>query len=176
MAKHWTRYSLFSTLAAICMMNAPMPMLAQDAKPAIQKWRPKEGTYAVPGKGFAGTCGEFGDLIIGLREKDISGHEWGCKVTKLTDTGPGAIRVEMTCSDYNLAENLKKPEDTEFKEIILLKKIDETSMSARRTVDGKFKDPEFKAVYCPKEAQELFLESRAKKKAEAAQSKEQPKQ
>jgi hypothetical protein len=146
------------------------PTLAQDAaQPATAKWRPKEGTYASPGKGFAEACGEFGDLNVELREKSVSGHEWGCKVGKLTDTGPGAIRLDMTCSDLNLTEFLKRPEEAEFKEVLLLKKIDDKSMSARKTLDGKFKDPEWKAVYCPKEAQQMYRDTTAKNQAKIEQ-------
>lgn len=158
-----------STLVLALAFGAVAPTLAQDAAPPAEaKWRPKEGTYASPGKGFAEACGEFGDLVVRLREKDISGHEWGCKVRKLTDTAPGAIRIDLTCSDYNLAEDLKKPEGAEFKEIILLKKIDDKSMLVRKTLDGKFRDPEWKAVYCSKEAQQIFREAEAKNKADAA--------
>ena len=169
MTKRWNHYGLFLTLAFACPINAATSALAQDARPAVKKWRPHEGTYAVPGEGFVETCGEFGDLIVRLREKEISGHEWSCKVGKLTDTGPGAIKIQMTCDDYNLAEDLKKPEGTRFKEIIVLKKIDENSISGRKTVDGKFKDPEFKAVYCPEEAQQMYRDA-GKKDAEGEQT------
>ncbi len=159
-----------ATLAFACVLGPVAPTLAQDAtKPAAEKWRPKEGTYASPGKGFADACGEFGDLIVELREKDISGHEWSCKVTKLTDTGPGAIKLAMTCYDYNLAEFIKKPEETKFEEVMLLKKIDERSMLVRKTLDGKFKDPEWRAAYCPEDAQRMYVEATAKSKAEAKQ-------
>jgi hypothetical protein len=108
---------------------------------------------------------------VELRDKSISGHEWGCKVSKLTDTGPGAIRIDMTCSDYNLAENLKRPEDTEFREVMLLKKMDGTSMLVRKTVDGKFKDPEWKAVYCPRDAQQMYRDATATNKAQIEREK-----
>lgn len=73
--------------------------------------------------------------------------------------------LDMTCSDFNLAEDLKKPEDTEFKEIVLLKKIDDKSMRVRKTLDGKFKDPEFKAVYCPRKAQQMYRDAAVKSEA-----------
>ena len=140
-------------------------VMAQDVmKQANEKWRPKEGTYASPGKGFVETCAEFGDLAIALREKEISGHEWGCKVT-----APDAIKVDMVCDDLNLAEFIKAPEDKKFKEVMLLKKIDEKSMSVRKTINGKFKDPEWRAVYCPKDAQRSHAEATARSHAEAAQ-------
>jgi hypothetical protein len=150
-----------SSFALICWLAA-VPTLAQDTAPSTaQKWRPKEGTYAAPGKGFAETCGEFGDLDIELREKSVSGHEWECKVRKLTDTGQNAIRLDMTFSDLNLAENLKRPEETEFKEVVLRKKINDKSMLVRKTLDGKFKGPEWKAVYCPKDAQQMHRDATA---------------
>lgn len=159
-----------SAVALACALGAVAPAFAQDAaRRAIAKWRPTEGTYAIPGKGFTEACGEFGDLAIALRKKSVSGHEWGCDVRKLTDTGPDSIRIEMTCFDYNLAEDLNKPEGTEFKEVILLGKVDGKSISVRKTVDGKFKDPEWKAVYCPKEAQQMYRDSGAENKANAEQ-------
>jgi len=173
--KRWAHVIL--SLAFIFPMSEPTRTLAQDAQksPVQGKWRPKDGLYASPGKGFAGICQESGDLILGLRENDISGHEWGCRVRKVTDTAPDAIRIDMTCSDYNLAEDLKKPEDTEFKEVMLLKKVDDKSMLVRKTVDRKFKDPEWKAVYCPKVAQQLYrdgiAENRAKREQEKAAAK-----
>jgi len=161
-----------STIAFAYAFGAIAPALAQDAAPSTApKWRPKEGTYAVPGKGFTETCGEFGDLTIELRDKSVSGHEWGCKVRKLTDTGPGAIRLDMICSDYNLAEDLRRPEGTEFREAVLLKKVDDTSMLVRKTLDGKFKDPEWKAVYCPKSAQQMYRDAKATSTAEGKQLK-----
>jgi hypothetical protein len=155
-------YRALAQSAMIFAFGVVSPAPARDAAPSnAPKWRPKAGTYANPGKGFAETCGEFGDLTVELRDKSVSGHEWSCKVGKLTDTGPGAIRVDMTCFDYNLAEDLKKPEDTEFKEVMLLKKMDGTSMLVRKTVDGKFKDPEWKAVYCPQDAQQMYRDATA---------------
>lgn len=38
----------------------------QDIKPAADKWRPKDGTYARSGKDFDERCGEFGELLIDL--------------------------------------------------------------------------------------------------------------
>ena len=144
---------LRSTFAFACVFGMVTAVMAQDVmKQANEKWRPKEGTYASPGKGFVETCAEFGDLAIALREKEISGHEWGCKVT-----APDAIKVDMVCDDLNLAEFIKAPEDKKFKEVMLLKKIDEKSMSVRKTINGKFKDPEWRAVYCPKTLNAVML-------------------
>jgi hypothetical protein len=75
----------------------------------------------------------------------------------------------MACNDYNLAGYLNEPEDKIFKEVMLLKKIDEKRIVVRKTVDGKFKDPEFRASYCPQNWQHAYLESNAQDKAEAEQ-------
>jgi hypothetical protein len=53
----------------------------------------------------------------------------------------------------------------------VLKKIDSHSMVVRKTVDGKFKDPEWKAVYCPKEAQQMYRDATAENRAKSEQEK-----
>jgi hypothetical protein len=79
----------------------------------------------------------------------------------------------MTCDDYNLAGFLypKDPNADErtFKEVMLLKKIDDNAMVVRRTRNGKFTDPNWRASYCPEEAQRIYTEAKAKDKAEAEQ-------
>ena len=161
-----------ATLALACSTAASASALAQDqTKPSAEKWRPKAGTYAAPGKDFIGRCGEFGDVIVSLAEKEISGNEWSCEVTRLTDTAPGAIRLDMTCNDYNLAEDLHdpKPEERKFREVMLLRKKDENSIFVRKTLNGKFRGPEWHNSYCPAEQQRLYTESQARNQAEAEQ-------
>jgi hypothetical protein len=167
-----TRYHAFkqAAFAIMGMLVTTLPALAQDAAaPATPKWRPKAGVYAVPGKDFEEACGEFQGFIVELAENAISGSEWNCKVSRLTDTAPGAIRLDMTCDDYNLAGSLNEPEDKIFKEVMLLKKVDEKRIVFRKTVNGKFKYPEYPASYCPPDAQRAYLESKAQSKAEAEQ-------
>jgi hypothetical protein len=157
-----------------CLLSAGTSTFAQGtSKPATEKWRPTEGTYAAPGANFSLRCGEDGDVIVELKDNSISGNEWSCKVTRLTDTAPGDIRLDMVCHDYNLAEFLDtkdpNPEERKFKEIMLLRKIDEKSMFVRKTVNGKFKDPDWRASYCPEDAQRMYIEAVARGKAEAEQ-------
>ena len=118
-------------------------------------------------------CGEYGDIIIGLAEKSVSGHEWDCKVTKRTDTSPDAITLNMTCSDYNLAATLfprdPKSEEKKFKEVLVLKKINKNSMSVRKTLNGKFTGASWQTDYCPENWQRSYIESRARAKTEAEQ-------
>ena len=167
------RRSLFRAVFALtCLSSAAMPACAQDStKPAMEKWRPKDGTYAEAGKNFESRCGEFGDVTVELAEQSISGSEWGCKITKLTDTAPGAIRLNMTCNDYNLAQNINEhdpnPYDREFKEIMLLRKINEKTLVVRKTENGRFTAPRWQAFYCSEAAQRMYTEAKAKSKAEA---------
>jgi hypothetical protein len=159
-----------AAFAIMGMLVTGVPAFAQDAAaPAASKWRPKAGVYAVPGKDFENSCGEFRGFIVELAESAVSGDEWNCKVTRLTDTAPGAIRLDMTCDDYNLAASLKEPDETIFKEVMLLKKIGDNRIVFRKTLNGKFKYPEYPASYCPPDAQRAYLESRAQSKAEAEQ-------
>jgi hypothetical protein len=155
-----------------CLLSAAAPAIAQQhPNTPMEKWRPMEGTYAEPGADFNARCGEYGDVIVELAEKEISGNEWGCDVSKLTDTAPGAIKLNMTCFDYNLAEYIKdpNPDERKFEEIILLRRIDARSMLVRKSLNGKFEGPGWQASYCPDEAQRMYSAARAKERAEAAQ-------
>lgn len=150
----------------ICLLADAPPCLTQEsAKGATEKWRPKDGLYASPDKDFEMHCGEYGDVVIALKEKSVSGHEWGCTINKLTETAPSTIQLNMTCSDLNLAVHIKKPEETRFKEIMLLKRINEKSISVRRTLNGKFEDSAWQADYCPDGAQRMYAEAVASERS-----------
>jgi hypothetical protein len=158
-----------------CLLGAVTPVLAQQGTaPAAEKWRPTEGLYAAPGASFRASCLEYGALIIELGTNRISGNEWGCDVTKLTDTAPGAIRLDMTCDDYNLAETLgdRDSEYRKFKETMLLRKDGDSSMFVRKTSNGKFRGVAWRAAYCPVETQRAYTDQIAKEREEAEQKAE----
>jgi hypothetical protein len=168
------RILIRSAVALVRFMGVSERAVAQDsAKQAMEKWRPKNGTYNVQGQDLIKRCNESGDLDIEMVERTIRGNEWNCKITKLTDTAPGAIRLDMACDDYNLAEFLNpkdpNPDERKFKEVVLLKKIDDNAIVVRRTRNGKFADPNWRASYCPEEAQRIYTEAKARDKAEAEQ-------
>jgi len=97
-------------LTGFLMSSASLPAVAQEAsRTAFDKWRPKAGAYAAPGKNFESSCDEGNDMTIG--EKSVSGSEWGCDFKRVIDLGPGSLKVEMVCSDYNLAQ---KPRPSRF--------------------------------------------------------------
>jgi hypothetical protein len=158
------------TVALACVMNASSPVLTQEnAKLAAEKWRPKDGIYSDPGVDLYDRCIDHTDFYVDLRKKSVGGNEWSCEVSRLSDTAPGAIRLDMTCYDYNLGISINDPNpyDRQFKETMLIRKIDEKSISVRKTVNGKFKDPDWRAAYCPKDAQRMHIEAQANNKAEA---------
>lgn len=160
-----------SIFSLVCLLIAAAPTVAQEsAKLSINKWRPKDGLYAGPDKDFNSQCSEYGDIIIGLAEKYISGHEWGCQIKKVTDTAPASIRLDLTCSDYNLALNINPRDpnayERKFNEILLLKRANETTISVRKTLNGKFSGS-WQASYCPDDAQRSYAEEQARNQAEA---------
>ena len=108
---------------------------------AFDKWRPKAGAYAALGRNFQSSCDEGNDMTIDLGEKSVSGSEWGCEVKKLTDPAPGSLKVEMTCGDYNLAQNLnpRDPnwETREFREIMFIRRLDGTTNFVQKSLNGK---------------------------------------
>jgi hypothetical protein len=170
--KNSHRILIQSAIALACLIGASASAFAQGiTKQATGKWRPKNGTYAVQGQDLIKRCRESGDLDVELVERSIRGNEWNCKITKLTDTAPGAIRLDMTCDDYNLAEWIHdpNPDERKFKETMLLRKIDDKAIFVRKTRNGRFTDPNWRASYCPEEAQRIYTEAKARDKAEAEQ-------
>ena len=93
----------FAGLAFTCLLISAVTALAQGtAVPATERWQPKDGIYASPGKDFEADCNEAHYIEIELAEKSVSGNEWSCEITKRTTTAADAIRLDMTCYDYNL--------------------------------------------------------------------------
>ena len=141
----------------LCLVIAAIPAFAEGGiKPAAEKWRPKNGTYAEPGANFNARCGEFGDTQIEWGENSISGGEEGCTIAKVSDTASGAIRLDVLCTN----SEREKP----YKEIAILKKVDDKTIFIRETQNGKFKRAGGPMSYCPEEAQRLYSESRKKQK------------
>lgn len=150
------RFASLLTLVALFLPCASLSLRAQEGpKTAPDKWRPKDGTYAKPGPEFEARCGEEGDMQIDWSSNFISGGEEGCKIVKLSDTAPGNIRLDTVCHS---AEREGHP----YKEITLLKKIDEKTVFVRETQDGKFGRPGGRMAYCPDEQQRLYRERNKK--------------
>lgn len=161
-------------LALTCLLSSAVTTFAQGtAMPAPERWQPKDGIYASPGKDFEGDCDEIHYIEIELADKSVSGNEWSCKITRRTDTAADSVRLDMTCYDYNLTQTLypKDPNARErkVKEVMLLKRLDNGAISIRKTVNNKFKYPSWRADYCPERVQRTRLEGMAEAKLKAAQ-------
>ena len=165
--KHKGRIVAWSALAVGYLIGAPAPALAEDStKSTSEKWRPKDGIYANTGKDFAERCNNLGDFSVELGEKHVTGDEWSCEVKRLTDTGPNAVRLDLSCSDENLEASIPKPSadsgEMQFKETMTFRKIDEKSLFIRKSQSGKINFPESRVAYCPPRAQQAYTESKKK--------------
>ncbi len=144
------------TLGIAVLVGAAETAPAQEAaKPAMDTWRPKDGVYAVTGRRFSDRCLEFGDTSIDWKNNNINGGEEECKINRTTDTAPGELRLDLTCTD------IERP--TPHKEIILLKKINETTLFLRETQNGKFGRPGAQFAYCPAAIQNAYINARKKR-------------
>jgi hypothetical protein len=138
--------------------GAPAASAQDIGKAATENWHPKDGLYGDPRKELDGWCGDEG-LSVALKKKQVVGYEWTCDITKVTNTTPGSVRLDMTCADLNLAQSLyprdPKAEERLFKEVMLLDKVDEKTIFIRKTSNGKFRGRRWQATYCPDEQQRV---------------------
>lgn len=154
------------SLLPLCLIGGSTLAFAQDgAKLVTEKWRPQNGIYAVMGKDFTERC-KSGDFSVELGENNVTGDEWSCDVKGITDIGPKAIRLDMSCTDDNLEpenpDHRKDPAEPIFRETMTFRKIDDKSVYIRKSQNGKTNFPETKAGYCPPSAQRAYRESKTK--------------
>jgi hypothetical protein len=146
--------------ALTCLLIASASAFAQErTNRAMEKWRPKDGLYAAPGARFNDRCIDRTEVFVELTDKSIGGDEYDCKISKLTETGPGAVRLEAACTDVN--REMPSPE-TPIREVIVLKKIDEETIFYRGTTNGKFKKAGARYSYCPEDVQRMHIEAKKK--------------
>jgi hypothetical protein len=149
-------HRVFAVAYFLCGATA---VFAQDkTKPDGERWRPKEGVYAVLGPKFNDSC-EDQHAFIELADNLVGGSEYGCKVRKLADAAPDTIKLDVTCDDAQT--------ETSLKEVILLKRLDDNTVFWRGTSHGKFTPGGMRFTYCPEEFQLMRRESNARDKAEA---------
>jgi hypothetical protein len=161
------------SLVFISLLTSVVTAFAQGAATPTEKWQPKDGVYASPGKDFEADCNEAHYIEIELAEKSVSGNEWSCEITKRTYTAADAIRLDMTCYDYNLTQILypKDPNagERKVKEVMLLKRLDNEAISIQKSVNSKFTRSSGRVDYCPERVQRTRLEGMAEAKLKAAQ-------
>ncbi len=165
--KHFTSLSM---LAALLLSCAGLPTHAQDGpkspsnksspnksspnKSAPGQWRPKDGTYATPGRDFDARCGEYGDTRIDWSDNDL-GRRGRLQDHQITGYRCRQHHTDVFCDSADR-------EGHPYKEIILLKKIDEKTIFLRETQDGKFKRSGGPMAYCPDSAQRMYRDSKKK--------------
>jgi len=158
--EHLRRLGLKSCLILLFSILTS-PIHAQDnARPVSEKWRPKDGLYGSLGKTPPGDCDENEALTIAIDKNSVGGNEWGCTISKITDTGRSSIRLDMACNDLNLAQSLfphdEHAEEHVFKEIMLISRIDDGTISVRMTSNGKFSSKNgWRVSYCSTDQQRI---------------------
>jgi hypothetical protein len=136
--------------AMACLVGTSTLALAQEhTKPIVQKkWRPKDGGYIDANWELNGPCDDAAPYLLDLSKKRFVVDElWGCKITKITDTAPGALRLDMICDEVEIKGD---DEGKDYKEVMILRRVDDDSLFVRLTKKGKFTEPEWRANYCPK--------------------------
>jgi hypothetical protein len=150
---------------ALALLSFTASAFAQgSANPSTEKWRPVDGFYESPGKNLDSACRKYGVLTIELAENSVSGFEWDCAIDKITYTAPGTIKLNMTCHDINMPASAG-PDSSErlFKEVMLLKRINEKSMSVSKTINGKFKGPAWQVAFCPAGVQQAYAAAKVER-------------
>jgi hypothetical protein len=133
--------------AAFLISNASMALAQQQSTTTTEKWRPKDGVYAGP-HDFKASCTDAPDLFLNLAKKSISaGGEELCKIAKLDDADPGAITLDVSCTDID--------RERPYRKIIRLKKINDKKIFWQATADKRltFTNPGVEVTYCPEDAQ-----------------------
>ncbi|CCE11304.1 exported hypothetical protein [Bradyrhizobium sp. STM 3843] len=147
-------------LPVALMIGTGAAAYAQDSsKLPAQKWRPKDGIYAVPGPDHATRCGDQAEAYVELGENFIGGNEYGCSIRKITDLAPGRMKLEAQCDDAQT----EKPKN----ELILLKRIDDYTFSWSQITRGA-STAGVTFAYCPEDAQRTYRENSARAKEEKA--------
>lgn len=144
MASRYGGYFIVSALTLTCLICTPAPTFAQKA----EKWRPKDGLYIEAGTEFTGPCEGAAPFLIELSKKSVKISESEtCKITKFTDTAPGALRLNMICNESEIDGDDDPGQD--YKEIMTLRRVDEKSFFMRMSSKGKFARPEWRVDLCP---------------------------
>jgi hypothetical protein len=144
------RGGAFIATAMACLVGTSALALAQErTKPVVQKkWRPKDGSYINAGWKLDGPCEDAAPYLLDLSKKSFIIDELsGCKITKITDTAPDALRLDMICDEVEIKGD---DEGKDYKEVMILRRADDDSFFVRLTKKGKFAEPEWRVNYCPK--------------------------
>jgi hypothetical protein len=142
---------------------------AAEERSGQGKWRPRDGVYADAGPDFDDRCLKSADAVIGLADASVSAGAETCAISNVADTSPGEIDLTVTCRQSSGAQGLRirKLGDTTIyetlgRESIILKKIDDHTISLRKSTNGESSEPGKKLSYCGQDAQQMRAQQKAK--------------
>jgi hypothetical protein len=125
----------------------------EKASQADENWRPKDGIYGVRACGGQDKGEDEEVIVVDLAKKSIFPFEQSCTITRLTDTAPGSIRLNVACTDVVT--------DKPFPEAFIFKNVDHTKIFVRETHEGKFTRPGVQMTYCPDKDQRAYLNNKS---------------
>jgi hypothetical protein len=135
-----------ATVITFVMFGTFTAYAQEKPKPAPAKWRPKNGSYTRTDMEFTGPCEDTAPFLLELNKKRfVVDERWGCEITKITDIAPGALRLTMTCNETEIAGD---DDGKDYKEVMTLRKISDTSFNMQLTNKGKFNGPPWRVNYC----------------------------
>ena len=142
----WSAVSVFS-IACFALLGVLATTVAQEkAKPAPERWRPRDGLYIRADTEFTGPCEYPAPYLLELGKKRfVVDVRWGCKITKIADTAPGALQLEMNCTE---TDNPDEGDGKNYKEVMRLRKIDDASFYMQLTDKGKANGAPWRVNYC----------------------------
>ena len=141
------RYGLTVLVAVLaCATGTPTAILAQQGtKVASEKWRPKDGLYVEADVNLTGPCQDQSRFLLELTKRSfIVDEAYGCRVTRITDTAPNALRLEMACRASEITGQKAGVE------IMTIRKIDDKSFFMRVRRKGEIARPAWRVNYCEK--------------------------
>jgi hypothetical protein len=108
-------------------------------------------------------CLKSGDLIVGLAKKSVSSGAASCAISNITESPPDGINLGLNCERKlgapALAGDDRKIRERSVAEAMILRKVDDQTVSQRNTHGGEFTEPERQLSYCGEEAQRKYTES-----------------
>ena len=140
--------------------------MAEWAQPKI--WLPRDGVYASSGADFDDRCMKSGDATIDFAGKSIKSSADRCEIfsridATLEEPDPG---IMITCNETHdtkgtiivrYIDGVPRVGPPGF-EIMWLNRIDDKTISLRKTHNGQFSEPGRKLAYCSDEAQRRYLD------------------
>src|SRR6202035_3232052 len=104
-------------------------------------------------------CLKSGDAIIGLAQNSVSSGTASCYVSNVVDAPPYAVKLGVICNQSGAQGVVMRNVNgqTAFEpagaETVIVRKIDDQTVSLQKTRNGQFSEPAQQLSYCPEQAQ-----------------------